>query len=69
MNKVGGEGKEEGDDKHKVVLVSAHFVKASEGVVREEVGDRDLRVKNEVKSGSLDVVGEDRDEACGDSGA
>ena len=40
-----------------------------EGVVHEEVGDRDLGVEDDVKGRSLDIAREGRDESSGDGGA
>ena len=39
-----------------------------EGVVHEEVGDRDLGVEDDVEGRGLNVTREGRDEASGDSG-
>jgi hypothetical protein len=66
LDKVGGKGHEKRDDKEGVILTGAHFVKAGEGVIDEDIGDSNLRVKDNVKGRGLDVVGEGRDKAGSD---
>jgi len=69
LDKVGGEGKKKGHDEEYIVLAGAHFVKRGEAIVDQEVGNRNLGVKDDGKGASLDIVREGRDKASGDGGA
>lgn len=69
MDEVGGEAKEEGYHKKKVVLLFVKFIEVGEAVVHEEVGNRNLGVKDDREGTAFDVGAKSREETGEDGGA
>lgn len=57
MDKVGGKGHDEGGEEVDVVLAGSEAIEVRGGVVDEEVGNGDLRVKDDADATHVDVGG------------
>ena len=61
LDEVGSEGEEEGKEEVEVGLAGAELVEMVGGVVDEDVGDRDLRIKQYTNACDVDIGWEGAD--------